>query len=76
MTLEGKTALVTGGTRGIGLAITHALHEAGASVVAVSHSQEQVDRLRAVFGDGSGVTARFCDPAGNVIGLYEQPRSR
>jgi NAD(P)-dependent dehydrogenase (short-subunit alcohol dehydrogenase family) len=59
--LEGKTALVTGGTRGIGLAITNSLHEAGASVVAVSHSQEQVDRLRAAFGEGSGVVARFCD---------------
>ena len=26
--------------------------------------------------DAHEVTARFCDPAGNVIGLYEQPRSR
>jgi NAD(P)-dependent dehydrogenase (short-subunit alcohol dehydrogenase family) len=29
---EGKTALVTGDTRGIGLAITRALHQEGASV--------------------------------------------
>jgi NAD(P)-dependent dehydrogenase (short-subunit alcohol dehydrogenase family) len=31
--LEGKTALVTGGSRGLGLQLAHALGEAGARVV-------------------------------------------
>jgi NAD(P)-dependent dehydrogenase (short-subunit alcohol dehydrogenase family) len=61
MTLEGKTALVTGGTRGIGLAIGRALDEAGANVVAVGRSQERVDELRAALGDGSRITGRVCD---------------
>src|SRR5579872_4748336 len=36
--LEGKTALVTGCSRGIGLAITAALAEAGADIIGVSAS--------------------------------------
>jgi NAD(P)-dependent dehydrogenase (short-subunit alcohol dehydrogenase family) len=41
--LTGKTAVVIGGTSGIGRAIAHALAEAGADVVATSRRMEQVE---------------------------------
>lgn len=48
-----KTALVTGGTRGIGLAIVRALHREGASVVSIGRDDEQVEAVRREYaGDG------------------------
>ncbi|HEX2833130.1 MAG TPA: glucose 1-dehydrogenase [Thermoanaerobaculia bacterium] len=41
--LEGKVAVVTGGTSGIGLALVRGLAEAGADVVAISRRAEQVE---------------------------------
>jgi NAD(P)-dependent dehydrogenase (short-subunit alcohol dehydrogenase family) len=41
--LEGKVAVVTGGTSGIGRAISLGLAEAGADVVATARRQQQVD---------------------------------
>jgi NAD(P)-dependent dehydrogenase (short-subunit alcohol dehydrogenase family) len=41
--LDGKTAVVIGGTSGIGRAIAHGLAEAGADVVCTSRRIEQVD---------------------------------
>ena len=51
MLLTGKTALVTGGTHGIGLAIAGGLREAGATVVVASRSAQPIDRLRAEVCD-------------------------
>jgi NAD(P)-dependent dehydrogenase (short-subunit alcohol dehydrogenase family) len=45
--LTGKTAVVVGGTSGIGLAMAIGLAEAGADVVATSRRQEQVDEAAA-----------------------------
>lgn len=43
--LTGKNALVTGGTRGIGLAITEALLSAGANVAICGREQAKVNRV-------------------------------
>ena len=49
--LEGKKALVTGGSKGIGKAITVALAEAGADIAVVSRTDQQ-DIREAVTGLG------------------------
>lgn len=41
--LTGKTALVTGGSRGLGLQIAHALGEQGATIVLTSRKQAELD---------------------------------
>lgn len=47
--LTGKTAVVIGGTSGIGLAIALGLADSGADVVATSRRQEQVDQAAAAI---------------------------
>ncbi|MCB8920833.1 MAG: glucose 1-dehydrogenase [Ardenticatenaceae bacterium] len=56
--LTGKVAIVTGASRGIGLAIAEALATAGAHVVISSRKQEALDKVAAEMGErGVGVTA-------------------
>ena len=52
--LTGKAALVTGGTRGIGLAIARALCAAGADVAVLGRKPDTVDAAVAALGEGAG----------------------
>jgi NAD(P)-dependent dehydrogenase (short-subunit alcohol dehydrogenase family) len=58
---EGRTALVTGGTRGIGLAITRALRREGARVIAITKSKEQLPVFRREFAKDPLATAELAD---------------
>lgn len=58
---EGKTALVTGGTRGIGLAITRAFHREGASVVAITRHEDQAATVRQEFAGDDRARVEIAD---------------
>jgi len=61
--LDGKVALVTGGSRGIGKAIGAALAAAGAQVVLTSRKQEALDAAADEIGGGAvGFAAHAGDP--------------
>jgi 3-oxoacyl-[acyl-carrier protein] reductase len=51
--LTGRTAIVTGATRGIGYAIASALADAGATVVICGRSQNSVDQAVSSLANGS-----------------------
>lgn len=51
--LQGRTALVTGATRGIGFAIARALADAGATVAICGRTQEHVDQAVSRLTKGS-----------------------
>ena len=84
--LDGKTALVTGSTGAIGLAIARALAAEGASVIVNGRTQERVDSALKMSGAAHGVaadlgtengaravTARFpeVDILVNNLGIFE-----
>jgi NAD(P)-dependent dehydrogenase (short-subunit alcohol dehydrogenase family) len=62
--LTGRTAIITGASRGIGLAIAQQLADAGANVVLTSRKQESADAAAAqVGGKALGVAAHAVDDA-------------
>ena len=64
--LSGKTALVTGGSRGLGLQMAEALGEAGARILVTARKadelQQAVATLKAKGIDADWVVADCADP--------------
>lgn len=56
--LKGKTAAVTGGVRGIGLAASQALAEAGANVAILYSSTKDADAIAARIASSTGATVK------------------
>jgi 3-oxoacyl-[acyl-carrier protein] reductase len=60
--LNGKTALVTGASRGIGESIARRLGESGAHVLCAARSAESVNKLAAEIGNATGVELDITAP--------------
>ncbi len=56
--LSGKTALITGGSRGLGLQLAHALGEAGAKIMLTSRKATELEAAAAELS-GAGIDARW-----------------
>ena len=60
---EGKVALITGGSRGIGLGIAQRLVDEGASVIITGRKQESLDEAVATLGERASAVAWSVSPA-------------
>ena len=60
--LEDKIAVITGGTRGFGMAMAHAYAQAGARVVVASRSQASLDQaVEILLKGGAEASGLACD---------------
>jgi len=59
--LENKVVLVTGGSKGIGLACAHAFAAKGARIAICSRSSDNIERARAKLKEAFGVAADLTD---------------
>ena len=77
--LTGKTALVTGGSRGLGLQLAHALGEAGAKIMLSSRNAEDLEQAAAEL-QGAGIDARWiasdCAKESEIVRLADETLQR
>lgn len=57
--LAGRTAVITGGSRGLGEAMAKSLSAAGASIALVARDSKRLDRVRASIAEAGGTAAAF-----------------
>ena len=72
MDLQGKRAIVLGGTSGIGLAVTRQLEAAGTTVIAGSRSQANIDHAEAATGDNVSFRAIDVLDRDALTALFEE----
>ncbi len=77
--LSGKTALVTGGSRGLGLQMAQALGEAGAKIVLSSRKAADLEQSAAVL-QAAGIDARWiaadCGQEEEILRLVDETLQR
>ena len=57
--LKGRTAVITGGSRGLGEAMANALADAGAQIGLVARDRDRLDQVRATIEERGGTAAVF-----------------
>jgi NAD(P)-dependent dehydrogenase (short-subunit alcohol dehydrogenase family) len=57
--LTGRTAVITGGSRGLGKAMAHALAEAGARIALVARDVQRLEEVRHAIAEAGGSAAVF-----------------
>lgn len=75
-TLKNRIAVVTGASRGIGLAIAQALVRAGAEVVLVSRNRKALDAARKKLGARASAVAADVGKPADVDRLFRQVKRR
>ncbi|HEX5431136.1 MAG TPA: glucose 1-dehydrogenase [Bryobacteraceae bacterium] len=74
--LEGKIALITGGSSGIGLATAALFQEQGAQVIVTGRSVKAIDEARRVLGNGALALQSDASKLAEVERLAETIRNR
>ena len=68
--LEGKVALVTGASRGIGKAIATQLQTLGATVLGTATSQHGAEKISEYLGEGCGLELNVTDDA-SIAAMFD-----